>query len=445
MRPALGSAPDRAPTRAGRGAAALRHSNFRLFFFGQLISLVGTWMQSLAQGWLILQLTNDPFALGVIAAVQFVPVLVFGLFGGLIADALPKRETIVVTQTSAMLLALALWVLTATHTVEAWHVAVLAFLLGCVNAVDMPARQAFVVEMVGREDVLNAVALNSAAFNTARIVGPAIAGIAIGAVGIAACFLLNGVSYLAVIAGLLAMRRAELRPLGGYRMGRGAAAVASDLAEGLRYVRRTPVVLLAVVVVGFVSTLGMNLNVLVPVLADTGLHVGAEGFGFLMAATGIGSLLSALTIAIAGRTSPRVLLAGAGMLGFLEAVLLVVQSLPIALVCMFGVGFGAIAMTATANTSIQLAVPDALRGRVLSVYTTVFAGSTPVGALIAGTLAAGFGAQFAFFVGGVTSLAVVLIAAVLARPAPPASPPLPHARDEHEPGERQADPRGVHP
>ena len=416
MPSATGIAPARAATGARRGMVALRHRNFRLFFFGQLISLIGTWMQSLAQGWLVLQLTHDPFVLGVISAVQFVPIMVFGLFGGLIADALPKRTTIIATQTSSMLLALALFWLTWTHQVQAWQIGVLAFLLGCVNTIDMPTRQAFVVEMVGRDDVVNAVALNSAVFNAARIVGPAIAGVIIGVVGIASCFLLNGLSYIAVIVGLFAMRTSELHARSGYHLQHSAIAVVADLAEGLRYVHRTPIVLLAVAVVGLVSTLGMNLNVLVPVYAADVLHAGATGFGFLMAATGIGSLVSALTIAFAGRSSPRVMLLGGAVLGLLQAVLVVVHAMPIALACLFGVGFGSIAMTATANTSIQLAVPDDLRGRVLSVYTTVFAGSTPVGALFAGALAAQFGAALSFGVGGASSLAVVVVAFLLARP-----------------------------
>jgi MFS family permease len=416
MPSSTGSAQPRAVTGARRAGVALRHRNFQLFFAGQLISLIGTWMQSLAQGWLVLQLTHDPFVLGVISAVQFLPVMLFGLFGGLIADALPKRTIIIATQTASMLLALALFWLTWTHQVQAWQVGVLALLLGVVNTVDNPTRQAFVVEMVGRDDVVNAVALNSAVFNTARIVGPALAGIIIGVVGIASCFFLNGISYIAVIIGLFAMRTSELHGRSRYQLQHRTGAVVADLAEGLRYVRATPVVLLAVAVVGLVSTLGMNLNVLVPVYSADVLRAGATGFGFLMAATGLGALVAAVAIAFVGRSSPRVMLLGAGLLGALQAVLLVVHAMPVALACLFGVGFGSIAMSATANTSIQLAVPDDLRGRVMSVYTTVFAGSTPIGALFAGTLASQFGSPVSFAAGGVSSLAVAVGAFVLARP-----------------------------
>lgn len=403
--------------RRGTGAA-FRHLNFRLFWTGQLVSLGGTWMQTLAQGWLVLQLTHDDaFALGIVSAAQFLPVLVFGLFGGVVADAVPKRGTIVATQAASMVLALALGTLTVAGAVEVWHILVLAFLLGCVNAVDMPTRQAFVIEIVGREDVANAVALNSAAFNAARIVGPAIAGLVIGAFGVSTCFFLNGISYVAVIAGLMAMRVDRIDARGGHRFGRSAGAVVENLAEGLVYVRRTPVVLLAVLLVGVVSTFGMNFNVLVPVFAKDVLDVGASGFGFLMAASGLGSLASALGLAYVGRTSARVVVAGAAMLGVLEVALGIVHLFPLALALMLGAGFGAIAMTASANTVIQLNVPDDLRGRVLSVYTTVFVGSAPVGGIVAGALAAQFGASAAFLVGGGLSLAAAVVAAAVAGPA----------------------------
>jgi MFS family permease len=414
--PATGADGPRANEGVRRGTgAAFRHLNFRLFWTGQLVSLGGTWMQTLAQGWLILQLTNDDaFALGIVLAAQFLPVLVFGLFGGVVADAVPKRGTIIATQVASMALALALGILTVAGAVEVWHIIVLAFLLGCVNAVDMPTRQAFVIEMVGREDVANAVALNSAAFNAARIVGPAIAGIIIGAFGVSTCFFLNGISYVAVIAGLLAMHVDQIDARGGHRFGRSAGAVVENLAEGLVYVRRTPVVLLAVVLVGVVSTFGMNFNVLVPVFAKDVLHVGASGFGFLMAAGGLGSLASALGLAYAGRTSARIVVAGAATLGVLEVALGIVHIFPLALALMLGAGFGSIAMTASANTVIQLNVPDELRGRVLSVYTTVFVGSTPVGGIVAGALAARFGASAAFVVGGGLSLAAAAVAAAVA-------------------------------
>ncbi len=395
-----------------RWRGALRHRNFRLFWFGQLVSLVGTWMQTVAQAWLVLLLTHDPIWLGVVAAVQFTPVLVLGLFGGILADMLPKRQTIIGTQAILMILALILAVLSWTGVVQVWQILVIAFALGLVNAVDMPTRQAIVMDMVGREDVANAVGLNSAMFNAARIVGPAVAGLVIGAVGVTACFFLNGVSFLAVIAGLLAMREADLR--GGARLARPRSLheVGTNLGEGLRYVRRTPVVLLAVGLVGLVSTMGMNFNVLMPAMANDVLHVGAEGFGFLMSAMGLGSLLAALFVAYLGRPRISILLVGAFALGALEAVFAGVRIFPLALLAVLGAGAGAIAMTATANSAIQLAVPDALRGRVLGVYLTVFAGSTPVGGLFAGWLASAFGTPVALAFGGGVSALVALGATV---------------------------------
>jgi len=407
---------------------ALRHRNFRLFWFGQLISLIGTWMQSIAQAWLVLLLTGDPFWLGIVAAVQFLPVLVLGLFGGIVADLLPKRRTLVGTQVASMVLALALAFLSFTGVVEVWHILVLGAGLGVVNAIDMPTRQSFVIEMVGREDVGNAVGLNSAIFNGARIVGPAVAGLLIGAFGVTACFALNGLSYLAVIAGLLLMRESELQRTVRMTRPRSAGDVAANLAEGLRYVRRTPSVLLAVSVVGVVATVGMNFNVLVPPLAQGVLGVGATGLGFLMGAMGVGSLIAALLVASMRRPRIRVLLLGAFTLGALEIVLALVHSFPAALVAIFGAGAGGIAMAATANATIQLAVPDSLRGRVMSVYTTVFAGSTPIGGLIAGSLASTLGTPAAIGLGGAASALAALIAAawlIRHRDDPPTAPAAP--------------------
>lgn len=408
------SPPQREVPRAGalRWRGALRHRNFRLFWFGQLISLVGTWMQTIAQAWLVLLLTHDPFWLGVVAAVQFVPVLVLGLFGGILADILPKRRMLVGTQATLMVLALIMAVLSWSGIVEVWHVLILAFALGVVNAVDMPTRQSFVMELVGREDVANAVGLNAAMFNAARIVGPAVAGLVIGIAGVTICFLVNGLSFVAAIAGLLAMREADLHTGVSLARPHSVGEVGAHMGEGLRYVRRTPVVLLAVVVVGLVATTGMNFNVLMPAMANEVLLVGASGYGFLMSAMGFGSLLAALGIAYLHQPRLSVLLAGAFALGALEMVFAGVRFFPLALLAVFGAGTGAIAMTATANAAIQLAVPDALRGRVMSVYTTVFAGSTPVGGLFAGWLASSFGTPTAFAVGGAASALVAIMATV---------------------------------
>lgn len=405
------------PARAFAGLAGLRafrHRNFRLFWSGQLISMVGTWMQQVAQAWLVLTLTNDPFMLGVVATAQFAPVLAFGLFGGIVADGLPKRRTLIVTQSVAMVLAFILAALSATQAVEVWHIVVLALLLGCSNAVDMPTRQSFVIEMVGRGDVGNAVALNSAMFNGARVIGPAIAGLTIAAFDISFAFFLNGLSFLAVLASLLAMREAELAPAIRAAMPRTVRAVFDNLAEGLSYVRRTRAVLLAVSVVGLVATAGMNFSVVVPPLARDVLGSDAQGYGFLMTATGVGSLSAALGVAFLGRPGVRLLVGGAIVLGVLELALGLSRWMPLSLVCMFGIGAGGIAMAMTANTTIQLAVPDALRGRVMAVYTTVFAGSTPIGGLVFGAIAGVAGAAEAILAGGLIALGVAVVAASVA-------------------------------
>ena len=341
-----------------RGLSAFNHRNFRLFWFGQLISLAGTWMQSVAQAWLVLQLTSDPLALGLVAAAQFTPVLVLGLFAGVLADSINKRTALIWTQALSGVLALILGLLVASNQVQVWQVFVLALLLGVVNAFDMPIRQSFVVEMVGRDDIANAVALNSAVFNATRIVGPAIAGIFIATIGLAPLFFFNAVSYLAVIVGLLLMRVAELhKPIGRAVVERNVRSVVDHLVEGLRYVRESRLILIAIVVLGIVSTFTLNFQVLIPVLAKDVLHGNADTYGFLMAASGAGSLVSALAIAFVMRPTMRLLLAGTALIGVGFLGLSLAAALPADLVLMFMTGFGVIAMAATTNTTIQLRRP----------------------------------------------------------------------------------------
>ena len=387
------------------GARAFRHRNYRLFFAGMLISLIGTWMQQVAQAWLVLQLTHDPLWLGLVSVAQFGPVIVFGLFGGVIADQLPKRRVLIATSTVSMVLALVLFALTALHVVQVWHVMILGALLGTANAFDMPARQAFAVEMVGRDDVANAVGLNSAMFNGSRILGPAAAGLLIGLTDISVAFLINGLSFIAVIVAYQAMRDSELRPVATAPRPRSWSEVVANLAEGARYVRTTPIVLLAVTIVGLVATFGMNFQVLVPPLADTVLHAGASGYGFLMAASGLGSTAAALAVAFQHRPSPRPIAAGAIALGVGSIVLAMSTSFPLSLLAMLVAGAGGIGMAVSANATIQLAVPDHLRGRVMSVYTTVFAGSVPAGGLLMGAIGSGWGVPVALFIGAILSLA----------------------------------------
>jgi MFS family permease len=399
-------------TAAGR---ALRHRNFRLFFAGQLISVTGTWMQSVAQGWLLVTLVGKDQAivyLGLLGAVQFLPVLVLGLFGGIIADIWPKRRTVIATQTAAGILALVLGGLVYFQVVQIWHVFVLAFLLGLVNTVDMPARQSFVVEMVGSDDIANGVALNSAVFNGARIVGPAIGGILIAVVGTALCFILNGLSYGAVVIGLLAMRESELRPAVRLAVPKSASAVGSNLAEGLRYVWHTPVVLVAITVIGFVSTFGMNFNVVLPVMAAGVLNAGPTGFGILYAAMGAGALFAALSVATLPRPHLRVLVGGGMILGIAEFVLAGTSSFAVTAVAVFFMGLGAVATAISANSLIQVTVPGPLRGRVMSVYTTVFTGSTPIGNGLTGGVGGLLGTPAALVMNGAVAFAAEAVIAV---------------------------------
>ncbi|MDH5244456.1 MAG: MFS transporter [Chloroflexota bacterium] len=397
--------------RRRRSIGAFGHRNYRLFFAGQAVSLVGTWMQQVAQAWLVLQISGgDPLWLGVVAAAQFLPVMVLGLFAGVLADSLPKRQMLIAVQVVMMLLALVLAVLTVSGVVEIWMVVVLAVLLGCANAVDMPVRQSFAIEMVGPRDVGNAVSLNSAMFNGARVVGPAVAGLTIGAFGVAVAFALNAVSFLAVIVGLALMRDEELHRGRLVPRPRSARQVADNLSEGLRFVRRTPVVLMAISVVGLVATVGMNFNVLIPPLAQEVLKSDAAGFGFLMTASGLGSLAAAVVLVAGGKPRPIRIALGGMLLGVASIALAFSGSFAVSLVLMALIGAGGITMAATANATIQLSVPDGLRGRVMSVYTTVFAGSVPVGGLAVGALASAVGIPLTIGVGGVLSLATGLAA-----------------------------------
>jgi MFS family permease len=393
-------------SRLPRGLAAFRHRNYRLFYGGQLISVTGTWMQTLAQSWLVLSLTSSAFLLGLVAVFQFAPILVLGLFAGVVADRVPKRGLLVVTQAIAALLAGTLALLTFADTVQLWHVYALAFLLGVNNAFDMPARQAFVVEMVGKEDLQNAIALNSSLFNAARIVGPAIAGILLAAFGPAVCFAINAVSYVAVISGLLMMRVAPAARV------QVAQRRLDQIREGLVYVRRTPEILRPVALVGLVATFGMNFNVWVPLLAKNDLAGGAGAFGLLMSSMGFGSLAGALALAFLVSSVRRwMLFTTAAALGAFNLLLALVGAIPlavpVAMAALALIGFCSTTTMALANTTVQSSAPDELRGRIMSVYMTVFAGTAPFGALISGSLANRLGAPASIAIGGAVTLLAV--------------------------------------
>ncbi len=384
---------------------ALRIRNYRLFWTGQVVSVTGTWMQRIAQAWLVLKITNSPLALGTVTTIQFAPILIFSLFGGVLADRVPKRRLLVITQSVMATQALIFALLVSTGLIQLVHIYILAAILGTANAVDNPTRQAFVVELVGPDDVGNAVALNSTQFNVARLVGPALGGLTIAAIGMAGCFYLNAASYAAVIGALLMMRPRDFfnvaQPARGH--------VIRQIGEGLRYAVTTPDIALVVLLMAALGTFGYNFTVILPLIARYVLRSGPVGFGALTSAMGVGSLVSALGIAYSGRATRRTLLVGASTF----SVLLLAVALSrwwittVPLVALLGVA--SIIFTATANTRLQLVAPARLRGRVMSIYSLLFAGTTPIGSLILGALADRGGVQLA-----VGEMAAVCIAGVIA-------------------------------
>jgi len=375
---------------------ALRHRNFRLFFLGQTTSLVGTWMQSVAQGWLVLQLTNSAYYVGLVSALGSLPVLLVSLPAGVFADRSNRRRVVVVTQMLALVQALVLAGLIWMHRVELWHVAAAAVFLGLVNAVDIPTRQSLIFDLVGKDDLMNAIALNSSAFNAARIIGPAIGGILIGGIGIAACFFLNGVSYVAVIAGLLAMRLPAWSP--PPPAGDGLAR----FREGARFILGDRATRALVLNTALLSIFGFPYLVLMPVFARDVLHVGAAGLGFLMASVGIGAVVAALGVAAFGPRLPkgRLLVWGGPAFGLAIAAFALTPWVPLAVAILVVSGGAMVANNAVTNTLLQTIVPDGLRGRVMGAYTFVFVGMAPLGAYQAGWLAERVGVQVAVAAGG---------------------------------------------
>ncbi len=380
---------------------AFRHHNYQLFFGGQLISLIGTWMQQVAEAWLVYRLTGSSALLGVASFIGQFPVFLLAPIGGTTADRHDRHRIVVITQTVSMVLPLTLSVLTLTGRVQVWHVFVLAGCLGVVNAFDIPARQAFIVDMVGREDLVNAIALNSSMVNGARVVGPAVAGLLVAAVGEGWCFLLNGLSYLAVIAGLLMMDVTRPRPRKTPR------SAIRDTIEGFRFVARTTPVRALLLLLGVVSFAGMPYAVLMPVVADSTLHAGARGLGLLMGASGAGALGGALLLASRSGVGGlgRWVAASAAAFGLALVAFSASRLFYLSLVLLVPVGFCMMVEMASSNTLIQSMVPDRLRGRVMAVYSMMFMGMGPFGALAAGALAERVGAPETIAAGGAICLA----------------------------------------
>lgn len=381
---------------------ALSHSSFRWFWGGQMVSLIGTWTQNIGQAWLVLQLTNSAFLLGLVSAMQFAPMLFFSLLAGAWVDRLPKRRIIIATQATFMILAFTLAFLVGTGTIKYWMLLVMAFILGVANTVDVPARQSFIIELVGREHLTNAIALNSAIFNAARLAGPAIAGVIMGLWGPMWCFLINGISFVGVLAILLFIKAIPQ----GRGTERKQGAIWPEIKEGLSYIRRTPQILLTMLMVGFLSTVAMNFNVLVPVLAKLELKEEALGFGLLMSALGSGALIGALTVAIRSGSGPQPRLLFTGALGLcIFSILTGLQSQYLLISLMLALmGWSMIVFSASANSLIQITVESRFRGRVMSVYALVFGGMTPLGSVYSGTLSHWWGAKNTFIISGVLSL-----------------------------------------
>jgi MFS family permease len=379
-------------------------------------------MQSTAQQWLVLRLTHDPLALGIVGALQFGPMLFLGLFGGAIADRWPRRAVLVVTQSTAGLLALILWLLTITGAVEIWQVFALALSLGIVNAVDMPTRQSFVSELVSSERLINAVSLNSAQFNVARIAGPGLAGLLIALFDVPFLFLLNAISFLAVIVSLLLMRSSELVAVPHAPKTHGLARLRA-LGDGVRFIRSSRTLAITFLLVGIVGTFGFNFNVLLPLEARVTLHTDAIAFGLLSSSLGVGALIGALLLARRSGEPPNRLLVGTALaFGVFEVAVAFFTSQWIAMLLIAGTGFAMSSFSASANTRTQLSSPPVLRGRVMSVYTTLFVGTTPIGNLLVSAVAANWGVPMAWVVSGVPCLLAALVAAWLWRHAPAAQP-----------------------
>jgi len=388
------------------GLRALRHRDFRVFFAGQAVALVGSWMQQVAQAWLVLSLTNSPLRLGLVGSLNFLPILLFALVGGAVADRLPKRRLLVLTQSLLFCQTATLALLIVTGRVRYWHICVLALVWGIANTIDLPVRQAFVVELAGRADVTSAVALNSAAFNVARIVGPAAAGLLIARAGVAPAYFINAGAFVVVIVALLTVRAR------GTPLPRGGTTIGEEIREGVSYVLQTPRILILLAVLAVISITVFNFSVYVPLFARQVLGLGPEGFGLLMAAVGVGAVGGALTLGALQAPSISLLFTT----GFLSCTGLVVMStigrFGAAAGVLFVLGWISVMVVAGCQAALQLAAPDRLRGRIMSLHTFIYGGVFPFGAFTVGSISEHWGVSWAFRVAGLfglTALTLVLV------------------------------------
>lgn len=390
--------------------SSLRIRNYRLFFLGQVVSNTGTWMQRIAQDWLVLSLTGSSAAVGITTALQFLPMLLFGLYGGVLVDRLPKRPTLLATQAAMGVTGLALAFLTLSGHVQVWHVYLAAFAVGLATVIDNPARQSFVSEMVGPGQLQNAVSLNSANFQSARLVGPAVAGVLITGVGTGWAFLFNGLSFVAPVVGLLLMRARELHPVERAPRGKG------QLREGLRYVAGHPELIWPIVLVGFIGTFGFNFPVWLSAYADDIFHAGAGGYSLFNTLMAVGSVAGALLAARRGTARLRILIAAAMAFGILEVAAALAPSFWLFALLMVPIGIFGLTVNVTANTAVQMGTDPAMRGRVMALFMMVFMGGTPLGAPLVGWVTDAYGARVGFALGGlVSAVAATTVGLVLAR------------------------------
>ena len=389
-----------------RTFSSLRVPNYRRYFTGQVVSISGNWMQIVAEMWLIVQLTGSGAAVGITAGLQFLPVLLFGAWGGMLADRVDKRTLLTVTQLCMALPALTLWGLTAGGEIHAWMVYALVLARGCVTAMDNPARQSFVMEMVGPKRVVNAVALNSVIVHSARIVGPAAAGGLIALIGGSACFAVNAATFFVMIAALRLMDPALL-----HRAER-AARSSGQLRAGLRHARRTPALRIPLVMMVVAGTVSFNFQVLLPLLAAETWHGTAATYATLTAAMGVGSVFGALAAGARGRVTPEILVAAAALFGGAELLVALAPSFPLQALALVPLGAASVTFASGVNSSLQLAAAPALRGRVMALYSIVFLGSTPIGAPLVGWLAEVAGPRSGLFAGAAAALAAAVYARV---------------------------------
>lgn len=385
---------------------ALTHSNFRIYWFGQCVSLIGTWAQSIGQTWLVLSLTGSPLLLGILGAVQFLPITLFSLFAGVIIDRYPKKQIILMTQFTSMILAFTLSALVFTHTVSYEYILIIALILGFSNTLDMPARQAFTIELAGKSDLMNAIALNSATFNLARILGPAIGALIMASFGAGWCFLLNGFSFLAVIVSLL---KVKVTPY--VRKKVSDNNMLKEIKDGLKYIAREPALLQTILMVLIIGIFVFNFNILIPVFTKDILHQEETIFGLLMSALGAGSLVGALMVSVKSKSGPnlKILLRSSIMVSTTLILISFTRTYYFTAILLVITGIFNIWFSTTANSTLQITSKDEYRGRVMSVYSLVFAGASPIGNMFAGLTTHMFGADTAFLLSGILNLVLIAL------------------------------------